>query len=108
MKITLDSEGRMFDEKGRLINIEKHVELKINKKEQGATQPKIIDGQLNISSKVRQQDVDRENTIHSNLKKRLFYDSTLEKQTKSTKRHKTLNFSTHGSFLEQGDKMRKQ
>lgn len=33
----MDSEGRMFDQSGKIIKIDKPVELKINKKYDGAT-----------------------------------------------------------------------
>ena len=48
-KITLDSQGRMIDDQGKIIEIEKHVELKINQK-LGATQPKVLDGAINSNS----------------------------------------------------------
>lgn len=34
------------------------------------------------------------------LKKRMFFDNTLEKQTVHSKRHKTLNFSEQGKFIQ--------
>lgn len=37
VKMTLDSSGRMFDEKGKIITLDKHVELKVNKKGYGST-----------------------------------------------------------------------
>ena len=45
-KITLDEKGRMLDEMGKVIQLEKHTELKINKRE-GATAPRLLDGILN-------------------------------------------------------------
>jgi len=48
-KITLDSQGLMIDDKGKIIEIEKHVELKVNQK-LGATQPKVLDGAFNSNS----------------------------------------------------------
>jgi len=58
----------------------------------------MIDGAFNVASKVREESTLEEK--QSELKKRMFYDSTLEKQTKGAKRHKTLNFNTHGSYLQ--------
>ena len=39
----------MIDDKGKIIEIEKHVELKVNQK-LGATQPKVLDGAFNSNS----------------------------------------------------------
>lgn len=37
MKITMDSEGRMFDQSGKIIEMNKPFELKINKKQTNST-----------------------------------------------------------------------
>jgi hypothetical protein len=39
------------------------------------------------------------------LKKRMFYDSSLENKT--SKRLKTLSFAQSGTYVKQGEKMRK-
>jgi hypothetical protein len=41
------------------------------------------------------------------LKKRMFYDTTLEKQTKNSKRSKNLSFIQVGKYVKEGEKMRK-
>jgi len=40
-------------------------------------------------------------------KKRMFYDNTLEKQTKNSKRQKVLSFMNSGKYVKEGEKMRK-
>ena len=94
----------MFDETGKIIKMAKPLELKINKKYEGATQPKTIGGEFNKQSKpVEPSD------YQTMLKKRRFFDSSLENIVNSkNKRNKPLLFSEQGSFIEMGNKMRRQ
>ena len=110
-KITLDSQGRLIDDKGKVIEIDKPVELKVNQK-MGATQPKVLDGAFNSNSCAVAEkgiEAEAETDYQQLLKKRMFYDSSLEAKSKKANRsRRALAFTSHGTYIKQGDKMRKQ
>ena len=75
--MTLDAEGRVIDENGKVIELGKiQSDLKINQKI-GGTAPKAIDGaagQNQSGERAQGQTQD----YQQQLKKRMFYDSSLD------------------------------
>ena len=74
-KIRIDDQGRIVDEKGKVVEMQREAELMVNQK-QGAAGSRIGDGAGGGSGK---PDNDRElQNQQELLKKRTFYDSSLE------------------------------
>lgn len=68
----------------------------------------MLDGQVNKGAAVLdKKDEKRGGVDHFSNKKRMFYDNTLEKQTKNSKRFKVLSFSNSGKYVKEGERMRK-
>ena len=66
----------------------------------------MMDGQINDNA-AKEDRSKPESSSEMLAKRRMFYDNTLEKQTKNSKRFKVLSFSNTGKYVKEGERMRK-
>lgn len=104
-KIRVDGQGRVVDEKGQLVEMQREAELMVNQRAGVAGNNRMLDGLAGKGSAAPGSEKEKAQNYQELLKKRTFYDTSLESSTK--KRKKELTFSEHGQFVRLGDRMRK-
>lgn len=104
-KIRVDGQGRVVDEKGQLVEMQREAELMVNQRAGVAGSNRMLDGLAARGNAAPGSEKEKAQNYQELLKKRTFYDTSLESSTK--RRKKELTFSEHGQFVRLGDRMRK-
>ena len=106
MKVFMDDQGRMIDESGNIMNIQRKKELMINEKGQAkALQSKDLERIMKFGK----------SGANSNIgQKRKFYDSALDQQgpaaagRREKRKNQAFNFVQEGTYVKRGEIMRRK